>query len=292
MKAFPLRLIAISISIICILNVGLVSALNSGDISVSPKWATEVHYQGETATVQLILTSNSSEQLTIYYAGIHFDWMPADKFIGLDLSSNPVVVAGYGVQVFDPMAIQISANVSAGSHTYSIGIDGTEGPSSIAFSWDSPVMSIQIIDSNSKVFNDLLPQVANNLSRAINATYQGSEAQSLLEQAKTEYSQSIMSASQENWSEALASLQNASSYLTQAAAAEQRYIEQNAQQQMLLIYLAIAAVAIIVAVSVIAVMVRRRRRRADFAVDESVVDESMADESVYDDSVDDQPPET
>lgn len=284
MKAFPLRLIAISIGIICILNVGFVSALNSGDVSVSPKWTTEVHYQGDTATIQLILTSNSSDQLTIYYVGIHFDWMSADKFVGLDLSSNPVVVPGYGVQVFDPMAIQISANVSAGAHSYFIGIDGTEGSSSVAFSWDSPTLTLQILDSNSKIFNELLPQVANNMSRAINATYQGSEAQSLLDKAKTEYSQSIMSASQEKWAEAISSLQNASNYLEQAEAAEQLYTEQNAQQQTLLVYLAIAAVAVIIAVSVIAVIVRRKRKRkqTDFAVEDSV----------YDDSVDDQPPET
>lgn len=292
MKAFPRRLIAISIVVIFIFNISFVSALNSSDISVSPTWTAVVHYQGETATVQLTLTSNSSQQLTIYSVGIHFDWMPADRFVGLDLSSNPVVVSGYGVHVFDPMAIQISANVSAGVHTYFIGIDGTEGSSSTSFSWDSPTMSIQIIDSNSRVFNELLPQVAANLSRAINATYQGAEAQSLLDQAKNEYSQSIMLASEEKWAEALSSLQNASSYLEQAEAAEQQYTEQNAQQQTLLLYVAVAVVAVVIAVSVIAVIVRRKRKQTDSSVDYSEVDDSAVDDSVVDDSEVNQSPET
>ena len=282
MKAFPLRLIAIPICIICVLNVGLVSALNQNEVSVSPSWSTEVHYQGDTAIITLILTSNSSDTLTIDHIGIHFDWMAADSFVGRDLSANPVVVPSYGVHIFDAMAVQIPANVSAGSHSYFIGVDGTQGTFSVTFSWNSPSLTLQILDSNSKIFNALLPQVSNNLSRAINATYQGAEAKSLLEQAQTEFSQSIMLASQEKWAEALSSLQNASSYLEQAEAAEQRYTEQNAQQQTLLLCVAVAAVAVAIAVSVIAVIVRRKRKQTDAVVDDSVIDDSAVD----------QPPET
>jgi hypothetical protein len=259
MKSFPLTLIAISISIICILNIGLVSALNPDEVSVSPSWSTEIHYQGDSTFVTLILTSNCPEQLTIYYIGIHFDWMASDSFYGRDLSDDPVVVPSYEVQVFDPMIIKIPANVSAGSHSYFIGIDGAQGPLSAAFSWDSPSLTLQIQDSNSKIFNELLPQVANNMSRAINATYQSAEAQSLLDQAKNEYSQAIMSASEEKWAEALSSLQNASNYLEQAEAAEQLSAEQSAQQQQLLLYIAIIVIVVVVA-AVIAVIWRKKRK--------------------------------
>jgi hypothetical protein len=208
--------------------------------------------------------------------------MSADSFVGRDLSADPVVVPAYGFYVFDPMAISIPANVSAGLHSYFVGIDGTEGASLIPFEWDSPPLTMEILDSNLKVFNALLPQVANNLSRAINATYQSAEAQSLLEQAQNEYFQAIASASAENWAEALSSLQNASNYLEQAEAAEQLYTEQNTGQQTLLLYLAI--VAVVIAVSVIAVMVRRKRKQNDFAAEDSAVDDTVVDDSEVDQS--------
>jgi hypothetical protein len=259
MKSFPLTLIAISISIICILNIGLASALNPDEISVSPSWSTSVYYQGDSVSVRLILTSNCSEELTIYYIGLHFDWMAEDSFHGRDLSADPVVIPSYGTHVFDPMAINIPADVSAGSHSYFIGIDGTQGASSISFSWDSQVRTLQILDSNSQVFNALLQNVTSDLGKAIDAAYQSVDAQSLLDQAKNEYSQAIMLASEEKWDEAISHLQNASSYMEQAEAAEQLSAEQSAQQQQLLLYIAIIVIVVVVA-AVIAVIWRKKRK--------------------------------
>ena len=99
MKAFTRALIVLSLSIICILNIGLVSAVEQGEISVVPSWSDSTPYQGDTVTVTLRLTSTSSEQLKIYRVGLHFDWMPEGSFFTLDLTDDPVTVPATGTHV-------------------------------------------------------------------------------------------------------------------------------------------------------------------------------------------------
>jgi len=270
MKASALALIAISISIICILNIGFASALNQNEISVSPSWSTPIYYQGDSVSVKLILTSNSSEELKIYFIGIHFDWMASDSFYGRDLSADPVVVSSYKTYVFDPMAINIPANVSVGSHSYFIGIEGTQGTLSISFTWDSEIRTMQIQDSNSKVFNELIQQVNANITKAVEAEYQSAEAQSLLEQAANEYAEAWLSSGDEKWEDAIIHLQNADSYLEQAEAAEQRYAEQSAEQQRLLSIVVpiVVIIVVIIVVVLIAVIVRKRRKQPEAVADQ------------------------
>lgn len=145
MKAFSLTLIVISFSIICVLNISLVSAVEQDELSVTPIWSISTPYQGSSPAATLRLISTYSEQLKIYRVGIHFDWMPSDSFFTLDLSNDPVVVPSQGLHIFEMMVIQIPANVSAGSHTYFVAIDGIEGLYS-GFSWDSPEFTLQILD--------------------------------------------------------------------------------------------------------------------------------------------------
>jgi hypothetical protein len=268
MKAFPLALIVISISIICILNIGLVSALEQNEISISPNWSKSTPYQGDSTTVTLRLTSTSSEQIKIYRVGLHFDWMPADSFFTLDLSDDPVAVPASGINIFEPMVIQIPTNVSAGAHTYFIGIDGTQAPYYDTFSWDSSSFTLQILDYGSKVYDTLKAQVDNNISRAVNAAYQSAEAQSLLEQAQNERAEAIDWANAKNWAAAASTLHNAYDHLEQAEAAEQLYA---GQQTLLLI---VAVIVVIVVISVIAVMMRKRRKQPEAVVDQSV-DQSL-----------------
>jgi hypothetical protein len=160
MKAFTRALIVLSLSIICILNIGLVSAVEQGEISVVPSWSDSTPYQGDTVTVTLRLTSTSSEQLKIYRVGLHFDWMPEGSFFTRDLFDEPVVVPSMGTHIFDLMVIQIPADASAGAHSYFIGIDGAETPYYDSFSWDSSSLTLQILDSGSKVYDTLLLYVA------------------------------------------------------------------------------------------------------------------------------------
>jgi hypothetical protein len=53
MKSVRLMLVAISIIIICLLNLGLVSALNPDEASVSLSWSSQTVYPGDMVTVRI-----------------------------------------------------------------------------------------------------------------------------------------------------------------------------------------------------------------------------------------------
>jgi hypothetical protein len=259
MKSFPLTLVAISISIICILCCGLVFALNPDEASVSLIWSSQPVYNGDIAFIRINFESNSADQLKIYRLGLHFDWMPPNEFYTSDFSANPVFIPSYGTHIFDVITIQIPLNVTTGSHSYFVGVEGTQGFSPSAFSWDSPESTIQIHATIEKIYNTFLSQVKSKLNEAISANYESAEAQSLLQQAQTEYDSATSLASESKWGEAISSLENASDYVEQAEAAEQLSAEQSAQQQPLLLYIAIIVIVVVVA-AVIAVIWRKKRK--------------------------------
>jgi len=119
-------------------------ALGQDEAAASGYWNNQNHYPGSSGTLTITFISNSSDQLTIYYVGVHFDWMASDAFVGLNLQNSPVNVTSHGSRTFDPMIINIPANVSLGSHSYYFGIDGTQGANNAIFSWDSQPFSILI----------------------------------------------------------------------------------------------------------------------------------------------------
>jgi hypothetical protein len=196
--------------------------------------------------------------------------MPSDSFSGPDLSDNPVTIPSQGTYIFDPIVIQIPLNASAGSHSYFVGVDGTEGLSASYFSWNSSSFTIQIHSVIEKIYSDFLPQVENKLNGAISANYASSEAQSLLQQAQGELNNATSFATQGRWSEAIQSLQIAADFLDQAHEAEQRSDEQKAELQSLLFYLAIIAIVVIIVVSIIVVVVRKKRKQTDSVADQSL----------------------
>ena len=258
MKAFPVALLVILIGMICVLNVDFVFALEQDDFSVSPDWSTPLYYQGDIVSLKLILSSNTPETLTVYYIGIHFDWMEEDSFHGRDLSSDPATIESSEVYVFDPMAITIPEDVSVGYHNYTLGIQVSEGTSSTIISWDSRDRTMYIQDADAKVFKELLQNVTVKLGEATDATYQSSEAKSLVEQANSEYQQAFMLSYEDQWGEALTHLQAADSYFDQAAEAEQQSSQQSADLQRLLIIIAPIATGVVVAI-IVAIMWRRRQ---------------------------------
>jgi hypothetical protein len=266
MKGFPLALIAISIGIICIFNVGLVSALEDENISITPSWSKATPSQGDSVTVTLRLTSTSSEQIRIYRVGLHFDWMAEGSFFTLDLTSDPVTVPSQGLQIFDSLAIQIPVDASIGSHSYYVAIDGAEAPYYESFSWDSSSFTVEILESGSKLYDAMLTQVDANISSAVNAGYQSSEAKSLLTQAQTERAEAVVLASSGDWDEAISKLQDAFSHLQQAEAAEQQAA--GTGPLTLLLYGGIIA-AVVVIVVVIVMVMRRKRKTPDEAVDQT-----------------------
>jgi hypothetical protein len=279
MKASQLTLIAVFISIICLLNTSLVSALSQGEISVTPSWTSPTIGRGSITSVTIRLTSSSSDELTIYGVGIHFDWMESGTFFLLDLSDNPVVVPSQGLYVFQQMTIQVPANVSAGSHSYYIGLDGTQGSPATSFTWDSSNFALEISESSPSNYDTLREQVANALSEAETAGYQNAEAKSLLEQASDAYGQALILANQTKMDEAIAALQNASSLLDQAEVAEQQNgTPQNPGLQTLILFLVAGAVVAVVVGVTIALLVRRKDKAAESVVDDSVADDSGVDQ--------------
>jgi len=267
----PLRLMLTitSISIICILCCSLVSALNPDEASVSLIGISQTVYAGDIVSIRINFKSNFADQLRIYGIGFHFDWMPSDSFAGPDLSANPVIIPSQGTYIFDPIVIQIPLNVSVGTHSYFVGVDGIEGLSASIFSWDSSIFTIEI-RAASEGYSELMSQVENKLNEAISANYENAEAQSLLQQAQVEFGNATSLATQGRWTEALQSLQVANDFLNQAHAAEQKSDEQKAGLQSLLFYLAIIAIVVIIVVSIIVVVVRKKRKQTDSGADQSL----------------------
>ncbi len=259
MKAFALKLLVLSMSVIFVLNISPVLALEHDDISVSPDWSVYKFYQGDTVSVKLILANYSPETLTIYYLGIHFDWMEADSFHGRDLSDAPIDVESQKVYVFDPVAITFPSDVSVDLHNYTIAVEGTEGEGTTSFSWDSQPKQMYIQHAKAKTFDALLQDIANILNE--NVTYQNPEAEALYEQFQGEYSQAVGFSYGEQWDDANSHLQNALTYLEQAEEAEQQSNTQNTDLQRLLLIIAPIATAVIV--SIIVILIWHRRTQPD-----------------------------
>jgi hypothetical protein len=255
MRSSRVTLIAISISLICVLSIGLVSALNPDEATALVSWASPTYYSGDTLVFRIFFQSNSNDDLLIQRIGLHFEWMPEGAFYSHDLSAAPVSIPSNGSYTFDIMSAEISSNVTAGLYSYFVGVDGLQN--NISFSWDSPPATIQIHDGRERGYNELLPQVESKLAEANNATYGSPEARSLLQQARDEFEQAESSASEEKWYDATSHLQDASTLLDQAAEAE----ENSAGQPNWLLIAAITAIGVIIAVSIL-VVVRRKRVKA------------------------------
>ncbi len=140
--------------IVCILAVifvsfGLVSALNQNEASLQTVWLNQNIRPGDTVSVIVTFSSNSSDQLSISRIGFHFDWMGPNEFYANDFSTNPVVVVGGSSKIFDPMSVQIPPYVTSGSHSYYVAVDGVQGTSATSFFWDSPTFTITIAGGGS-----------------------------------------------------------------------------------------------------------------------------------------------
>ena len=123
MKRFHLVLIVTCLNIICALFSGVVFALDQNEVRVTVAWSSETHYQGSSQTFSVFLINDSSEELTLYYFGLHSDWMDSDRFIGYDLSANPVIIPAYGSQLLPPVTLQIPEDAGVGPRSYFIVID-------------------------------------------------------------------------------------------------------------------------------------------------------------------------
>jgi hypothetical protein len=259
MKIFRLLIIAVCFSVMFALFNGVVSALDQDEARVSVAWSSQTPNRGSNVTVTILLINDVSEELTIYYLGLHVDWMTSGTFIGVDISDDPVIIPSSGSHNFPPMTILIPEDASVGTHSYFVGIDGLQGEST-TFSWDSLTLTLVIQKSEEEVYNELMTKIASNITDAVNSKYQSSKAQSLLGQAENSYDQALSVANQGNWEKAISALQNASTYIEQADVEEQQYVEAKSQQDLLLIIVGVVVV-VVVTVLIIILMIWRKRKQ-------------------------------
>lgn len=257
MKQIPMKMIAISIMIICFLNISYVVALEQNEASVTLAWSSQTIYQGSIVNVIVTFHNNAADEIEIEQVGLHFDWMAEDYFAGRDFSTSPIAVPAGGSHTFEAITITVSNDTSVGEHSYYVGVDGSD--SFGLFVWDSPEYTVDIISSGRKTFQDLLVTIQKKLAQAINTTYESPEAQSLLQEAKDAYTLANLEAGEGNYQDAIQTLEALSSYLDQAEVAEKQYAEQMVQQQQLL--LVVAVILVVFVVVVIIVLVWRRWRK-------------------------------
>ena len=124
---------------------GLVSALDTNAISAYPVLSKQALNIGSSVTVRITVQSNTDEQLQITGIGINFDWMDSGLFFG---PKNPVTLAANGSYTTPPFTVQVPTNVTVGSHTYFVGVDGTEGTSQNEFYWNSTTSTIIVLPAN------------------------------------------------------------------------------------------------------------------------------------------------
>lgn len=267
-RKYSVKSLSILVAAICLsifsgmMFSSVVFALEENQASANVNWTNQPYYQGSNATVSIYFHNNSTEQLTIYFVGFHFDWMAKDNFTGFNLSNNPINVTANGSYTFNPMLIHIPTNVAVGSHNYTIGIDGYQGTSYPyeEFGWDSPAFSLEIFDFRVKSFNTLLVEVNNKMGEATNATYRSPDARSLLSQAEGEKNDAVALAMAEDWDAALLKLQSASEHLNKAEAKEAAFEETGIPQNLLLVVIGVV-ITIVVIILLIAFVMRKNGKK-------------------------------
>jgi hypothetical protein len=133
---------------LCVFS-GLVTAFDQSSLSAVPVFSSTNLNVGSTVTVRITVQSNVDEELQLTHIGVNFDWMDSSGFYGPDLSSNPAVIPSSGSYTTPPFIVQIPANVTVGSHSYFIGVDGTESSTQEEFYWNSSLTAIQVLPPSS-----------------------------------------------------------------------------------------------------------------------------------------------
>ena len=127
---------------------GLVAGLNQDQATARVLFSSETLPAGQPITGAIFFSSTSSYSLAVTAVSIHFDWMPSGQVVGYQLTT-PVTIESGSNHLFDPMQIQIPITIDSGTHTYYIGIDGTENGT--PFSWDSPLASVDVTGGTGSV---------------------------------------------------------------------------------------------------------------------------------------------
>ena len=146
-KSLRVTLILTIITVVLLCS-GFVAALNQDQATARILFSSETLPAGKPVTGAIFFASTSSDTLVVTAVSIHFDWMPSGAVMGYQLTT-PFTIESGGSHLFDSMQIQAPLNIDSGSHTYFIGIDGTENGT--PFSWDSPLISVDVTGGTSNV---------------------------------------------------------------------------------------------------------------------------------------------
>jgi hypothetical protein len=153
MKSLRISFIVTTIIIAAFLCSGFAAALNQDEASAQALFSSGDTFQaGQTVTGTIYFTSTSADVLNITDVGIHFDWMPSGVFIGysnLSSTTSIIIPSGGGSQTLPTISVKVPDGTVAGSHTYYIAIDGTQGDSSTPFYWNSTTAETEVIASAS-----------------------------------------------------------------------------------------------------------------------------------------------
>jgi hypothetical protein len=138
------KLIAV-ISVIALItivsSVSFVSALEQNEASVTTFMSDASKVPGQETSIRVVFTNNAGKDLSVYYVGIHLDWMEKDQLYGIDYSSTPKTVASGKDLILDILNYTVPSGTSYGTHSFYIGIDGKDQDGT-PFSWVSNEGSI------------------------------------------------------------------------------------------------------------------------------------------------------
>jgi hypothetical protein len=245
-----------------------VNALNQNEWSATVSWSSHVYYQGDSGSVTVNFDSSCPEELKISYIGVQFDWMPSDTYYPLDLSDNPVGIASNGQYTFNSIGFNIPSDASVGQHSVKILIRGQQHG---LWWYDISVTastSIRVHDAYELIYNQLYPETSSKLNNAQNVDYKSPDAQSLMQQANSEFNVASSLANQGQWHDAVTHLQSVSSLIDQANAKEQSYQEQQeaestqqTQSSILIIVAIVIAIAVVVGVAVYAMRRKQSQQK-------------------------------
>ena len=121
---------------------GVALALNQEDASATVDFSTTQAHPGDTIGFRVTFNASNSQQLQVKYIGVHFDWMAEDSFTNPVLSDSATTISPDGSYISNPFFITIPYNVSAGAHTYFVGVDGTDSTGD--FQWTGPSQTIPV----------------------------------------------------------------------------------------------------------------------------------------------------
>ncbi len=144
--------------------VSFASAISQDQIAVNTIWMSGENGIHPTDNVPVIvtITNTGPNQITITKIGFHFDWQEQGEYYTADLSGSPIVVDPNVPQITEPpITIQIPVFVTAGTHTFTVALQGTEG-SSGEVAWGSEDKTINVIALGSTPAPTDLPGSSDN----------------------------------------------------------------------------------------------------------------------------------